>query len=170
MGLEAIGIRLVAKNTSENAKVGIIFCLLTAVKKIEDSLATVAAPVSDTEYTNVILDGLNEDYHPFIISVNTRKPPLSVPDLEALLMEEKEFIERLKKPDTSMIQVNLTQIANSTQKYFNSDSSQNSFNNNNNGKRNFGKRGHMEAEGIEEKAETITGVITIDCNARSVAS
>ncbi|MED6133757.1 hypothetical protein PIB30_031073 [Stylosanthes scabra] len=29
-------------------------------------------------------------------------PPLSIPDLEALLMAEEELIERLKKPDTNM--------------------------------------------------------------------
>ncbi|MED6142885.1 hypothetical protein PIB30_001653 [Stylosanthes scabra] len=63
-----------------------------------------SAPISDTEYTNVILDGLNDDYHPFITSINTRDPPLSIPDLKALLMAEEELIERLKKPDTSMVQ------------------------------------------------------------------
>ncbi|MED6118764.1 hypothetical protein PIB30_005903 [Stylosanthes scabra] len=72
------------------------------IKKIADSLATIRAPITDSEYTNVILDGLSDDYHPFITFVNLRDPPLSIPDLEALLMAEEELIERLKKLDTNM--------------------------------------------------------------------
>ncbi|MED6122759.1 hypothetical protein PIB30_042887 [Stylosanthes scabra] len=70
------------------------------------------APISDSEYTNVILDGLSDEYHPFITSVNNRETPLSIPDLEALLMTEEKLLERLKKPDTSMVQVNVTQSSN----------------------------------------------------------
>ncbi|MED6191807.1 hypothetical protein PIB30_004020 [Stylosanthes scabra] len=70
------------------------------------------APISDQEHTNVILDGLGNEYHPFITSINNREPPLSIPDLEASLMAEEELIKRLKKPDTTMVQVNVSQTAN----------------------------------------------------------
>ncbi|MED6137843.1 hypothetical protein PIB30_068852 [Stylosanthes scabra] len=79
------------------------------------------APISDTEYTNVILDGLNDDYHPFITTVNAREPPLSIPDLKTLLMVEEDLIERLKKPHSTMVQVNVSQTANSTQKNANTE-------------------------------------------------
>ncbi|MED6174937.1 hypothetical protein PIB30_073595, partial [Stylosanthes scabra] len=55
------------------------------IKKVADALATVGSPISDTKYTNIILDGLNA----VITTVNTREPPLSIPDLEALLMAEE---------------------------------------------------------------------------------
>ncbi|MED6113649.1 hypothetical protein PIB30_072815, partial [Stylosanthes scabra] len=122
------------------------------IKKIADSLAMVGSPISDSEYTNVILVGLNDDYHPFITLLNTRDPPLLIPELEALLMVEDELIERLKKTDTSMEQENVTQNANanSNSRNKNSDNQQgnwnqsnnwNNNNNNNNAKGNAGNSG-----------------------------
>ncbi|MED6119425.1 hypothetical protein PIB30_011790 [Stylosanthes scabra] len=89
-------------------------------------------PISDQEHTNVILDGLGDEYHPFITSINNREPPLSIPDLEASLMAEEELIERLKKPDTTMVQVNVNQIANQSSRSNNSESQQSNWNSNNN--------------------------------------
>ncbi|MED6120343.1 hypothetical protein PIB30_020023 [Stylosanthes scabra] len=97
---------------------------LLQIKKLADSLATVGVPISDSKYTNVILDELNVDYHPFIIFVNTRDHSLSIPDLEALLMADEELIERLKKPDITMVQVNVTQTTNSNSKNKNSETTQ----------------------------------------------
>ncbi|MED6160042.1 hypothetical protein PIB30_047783 [Stylosanthes scabra] len=72
-----------------------------------------------------------------ITSVNTNGPDLSIPDLEALLMDEEELIERLKKPDSSMVQVDVTQTANSGQRNSNSKNSSNNWNNNNNNNNNW---------------------------------
>nr|XP_029153207.1 uncharacterized protein LOC114927448 [Arachis hypogaea] len=47
-------------------KDGSIANYLLKIKKIVDSLAAVGVLLSDSKYTNVILNGLNEDYHVFI--------------------------------------------------------------------------------------------------------
>nr|XP_029147032.1 uncharacterized protein LOC114924964 [Arachis hypogaea] len=53
-------------------KDGSIADYLLKIKKIIDSLAVVGVPLSDSKYTNVILDGLNEDYHVFITYMTTK--------------------------------------------------------------------------------------------------
>ncbi|XP_020972883.1 uncharacterized protein LOC110269414 [Arachis ipaensis] len=90
-------------------RVGSASDYLLEIKKVVDSLATVGAPLTGAEYTNVILDGLNEDYQSFLTYVTAKDPPYSIPDLEALLMAQEDIVERFKKPDSSMVQVNFTQ-------------------------------------------------------------
>ncbi|XP_057746815.1 uncharacterized protein LOC130966070 [Arachis stenosperma] len=91
---------------------------LLQIKKVVGALATVGAPLTDAEYTNVILDGLNEDYQLFLTYVTAKDPPYSIPDLEALLMAQEDIVERFKKPELSMVQVNFTQSQPSTQTNF----------------------------------------------------
>ncbi|MED6156202.1 hypothetical protein PIB30_012217 [Stylosanthes scabra] len=51
-------------------KIGPSADYLLQIKKLADSLATVGAPITDTEYTNAVLDGLFDEYHPFITFVH----------------------------------------------------------------------------------------------------
>ncbi|MED6133202.1 hypothetical protein PIB30_026269 [Stylosanthes scabra] len=51
-----------------------------------------------SEYTNIILDGLGEEYHPFVTVVTAKDPPYSIPDLEVLLMAQENILDRYKKP------------------------------------------------------------------------
>ncbi|XP_072060185.1 uncharacterized protein [Arachis hypogaea] len=94
---------------------------LLKIKKLVDYLAAVGAPLSESEHTNVIFDGLNEDYHRFITYVTAKDPAYSIPDLEALLIAQEDIVDRFKKPDQSMVQVHLTQAP--TQEPRSSDSS-----------------------------------------------
>nr|XP_029148600.1 uncharacterized protein LOC114925294 [Arachis hypogaea]XP_029154457.1 uncharacterized protein LOC114927710 [Arachis hypogaea] len=99
-------------------KIGPASDYLLQIKKVVDALAAVGAPLTDAEYTNVILDGLNEDYHSFLTYVTAKDPPYSIPNLEALLMAQEDIVGRFKKPEPSMVQVNFTQSQPSTQTNF----------------------------------------------------
>lgn len=59
---------------------------LLKIKKIVDSLVAVSSPISDEDYVEVILDGLNEDYAPLITVVLSRSDPFSISELEVLLV------------------------------------------------------------------------------------
>ncbi|MED6155793.1 hypothetical protein PIB30_008375 [Stylosanthes scabra] len=68
-------------------------------------------------------------------------------------MAEEELLERLKKPDTSMVQVNVTQITNTTSgsRTKNAETQQGNWNNNNINKGNagnYGRRGRASCGGI----------------------
>ncbi|KAL4344940.1 hypothetical protein AHAS_Ahas11G0228600 [Arachis hypogaea] len=82
---------------------------LLEIKKAVDSLVAVGVPITNVEYTNIILARLNKAYHPFITMVTTKDPPYTIPNLKALLMALDSIIEKLKKPDMSPAQVQLSQ-------------------------------------------------------------
>ncbi|XP_057747207.1 uncharacterized protein LOC130966419 [Arachis stenosperma] len=90
-------------------KVGSASDYLLEIKKVVNFLTTVGTPLTDAEYTNVILDGLNEYYQSFLTYVIAKDPPYSIPDLETLLMAQEDIVKRFKKLNSSIVQVNFTQ-------------------------------------------------------------
>ena len=67
------------------------------MKKIVDSLAAVSAPIMVEGYVEIILLGFNEDYNVFITSIVSRTQPYLVIEIEALLMDQEERIERFER-------------------------------------------------------------------------
>ncbi|XP_029153456.1 uncharacterized protein [Arachis hypogaea] len=123
---------------------------LLQIKRLSDSLAAIGLPLSDEEYTNVILDGLSKEYHSFITMNTVKDPPYSILNLEALLMAQEKIIDRFKKSESSMVQVNLSQTTNIQESTSHQQQTPptNSYSNpacgtyNNFGRAPFGRRGH----------------------------
>jgi len=63
---------------------------LLDLKKIIDSFAAIGAPVSINNQVKVILDGLSEDYDPFVASIMSRLEPCTINEIEALLVAQEE--------------------------------------------------------------------------------
>ena len=79
---------------SNTRKEGSISIYLLEIKKVVDSLISVGAPSSEHDHVEAILKGLTEEYSPFITSITSREKSISVAQLEALLMAQKERIEK----------------------------------------------------------------------------
>ena len=79
------------------------------IKKIVDSLVAFGAPLTNDEYVEVVLNGLNKDYSAFITMVMSRPDPFSTSELEALLVAQDEIIGQFRKVDLGFIQANVAQ-------------------------------------------------------------
>ena len=80
------------------------------MKKIVDSLAAVSASIMVEGHVEIILLGFNEDYNVFITSIVSRTQPYLVVEIEALLMDQEDRIERFRKVDLDLVQANVPQL------------------------------------------------------------
>jgi len=71
-----------------------ISTFLLDIKKTVDNLAVVGCPISTEDHIEAILDGLSDEYDPFVTSVTSRLDPYTVDDIEALLLAQKSRIEK----------------------------------------------------------------------------
>lgn len=62
---------------------------LLRIKAIVDALVAIGNDVPEHEHIQSVLEGLPEEYHPFITSVNVRSGNISVSELQALLISKK---------------------------------------------------------------------------------
>ena len=76
---------------------------LLEIKSTIDALISIDASVIDYDHMEAILNGLIEEYGPFMTTVISRVEPISVGEIKALLMAQEEMIERFKKPDNGRI-------------------------------------------------------------------
>ena len=79
-------------------------------KEIVDSLAAVGALISIEGHVELILLALTKDYNAFITYIVSRSEPYSVVEIEALLMDQEERIERFRKTGLSFVQANVAQL------------------------------------------------------------
>ena len=77
------------------------------IKKVVDALTTIGASVSTKNHIEVILDGLNKDYGPLITIVLSKVEIFSITKLEALLMAHEKMLERFRKSDSPIVEVNV---------------------------------------------------------------
>ena len=112
-------IRQLKNKLSNTKKEGSISIYLLEIKKIVDSLISVGAPLSENDHVEAILEGLTEEYSPLITSITSREKPISVGQLEALLMAQEERIEKYRKQEGA-VQANMAQSH--SQKNHNQDS------------------------------------------------
>jgi len=59
---------------------------LLEIKTTVDSLVAIGAPVFVDDQVETILDGLSEDYDPFVSSIMSRSEPYTINKIEALLL------------------------------------------------------------------------------------
>jgi len=85
-------IRLRLKTPKQDRSVS---AYLLEIKTTVDSLAAIGAPVSIEDQIEAIVDGLSEDYDPFVASIMSRSEPYTINEIEALLLAQEE---RLVKP------------------------------------------------------------------------
>ena len=93
---------------SNTKKESSISSYLLEIKKVVDSLISVGAPLSEYDHVEAILEGLTEEYSPFITSITSREKPISVAQLEALLMAQEKRIEKFRKQE-GVVQENMAQ-------------------------------------------------------------
>ncbi|CAL1404046.1 unnamed protein product [Linum trigynum] len=67
---------------------------LQDAKTKADQLAALGSPVNNDDLTGWILDGLGEDYRPFVRHIEARLEPISFEDLHSLLLSEELQIKR----------------------------------------------------------------------------
>lgn len=80
---------------------------LLRIKAIVDALVSIGSPVPEHEHIQSILEGLLEEYCPFITSVNLRSDNIFVFELQALLISEEIELEQHVKPVVVAPTVNL---------------------------------------------------------------
>jgi len=59
-----------------------------------NSLAAIGALVCTEEHIEVILDGLSDDYDPFVTSILSRTDPYTVKEIEVLFLTQKELFNK----------------------------------------------------------------------------
>nr|KYP56410.1 hypothetical protein KK1_002649 [Cajanus cajan] len=101
---------------------------LLEIKKIVNTLAAIGPALNTVEHIDAILDGLSEEYDPFITFVLTRTEEYSVEQIEALLMAQEERLEKHKRSEGDPLQANLAQGSFHTRKQPNNQGR--GFNNN----------------------------------------
>ena len=89
-------------------KQGSDFEYLHKINRLVDYLAVVSSPITIGEHIEVILDGLNEDYATFITTMMSRVKFFSINEIEALLIDQEEMIERFRKSKVPLVEANMT--------------------------------------------------------------
>ena len=84
-------------------KQGSDFEYLHKINRLVDYLAVVSSPITIGEHIEVILDGLNEDYATFITTMMSRVKFFSINEIEALLIDQEEMIERFRKSKVPLV-------------------------------------------------------------------
>lgn len=80
------------------------------IKAISDSLIAIGETVSEQDQVDTILDGLPEDYGPFVMMIYRRSESPSVADVESLLLVQEAQFEKFKTElSTGSVSVNVTQ-------------------------------------------------------------
>ena len=80
---------------------------LLQVKKIIDGLIAISSLLDVEAQIKAILDGLTEDYDPFIIVVTSRLDSYSIQEIEALLLAQEERSGKYKRSYLGSLQENL---------------------------------------------------------------
>ena len=65
--------------------------------------------MTNDEYVEVVLNGLNKDYSAFITMVMSRSDSFSTSELEALLAAQDEVIDWFRKVDLESVQATMAQ-------------------------------------------------------------
>lgn len=84
------------KNTKKRTKT--VGEYLLRIKAIVDSLVAIGDPISDQDHIDAILEGLSEEYSPFVMMIYSRIDPILIHDLEGLLVVQEAQLEKFK-PD-----------------------------------------------------------------------
>ena len=75
-----------------------------------NNLASIGALVNEEDHVGTILDGLSEDYSALVTVITSKSNPMSVSQVEALLMAHEDRLEKYRKLDD--IQANVAQFSN----------------------------------------------------------
>jgi len=94
-----------------------ITAYLLDIKKTVDQLVAVGCPISTEDHIEVVLDGLSDEYDPFITPVITRLDPYTVADIEALLLAQENRIERNKQSVDQILQASVASVPHSFSHY-----------------------------------------------------
>lgn len=70
---------------------------LSAVQDLVDSFNAIGDPISVHEHIAVIVEGLPETYESYISFINNHAEPLTVDEIETLLIGHEARIERYRK-------------------------------------------------------------------------
>lgn len=84
------------------------------IKAICDALSAIGDCVSEQEQIDAILDGLSEEYCPFIMMIYSRADTPSVADIESLLLMQEAQLEKFKPDLGTNVSVNVAQTSGHT--------------------------------------------------------
>jgi len=71
-----------------------ISAYLLEIKKLVDFLATIGAPMTFEDHVKAILDGLSEDFNPFVAFILSRTEPYTINEIEALLLAQEDRLDK----------------------------------------------------------------------------
>ena len=86
-------VRQLKNKLGKTKKSGSVSDYLLEIKATIDALISIVVPMTDSDHIEVVLNGLIEEYRPFITIVMSRAEPISMGELEALLIAQEEMIE-----------------------------------------------------------------------------
>ncbi|MCI12591.1 retrovirus-related Pol polyprotein from transposon TNT 1-99, partial [Trifolium medium] len=66
------------------------------IKAIVDSLIAIGDPISDQEHADAILEGLPEEFNPFVMMIYSRPDSLAISDIEALLLVQEAQLDKFR--------------------------------------------------------------------------
>ena len=101
-------VRQLKTKLSHTKKESSVSSYLLEIKKLVNALISVGAPLEEADQVQAILEGLTEEYAPFITAITSREKPVLVGELEALLMAQEEWIEKFRK-DENVVQAHVAQ-------------------------------------------------------------
>ncbi|PNX84646.1 retrovirus-related Pol polyprotein from transposon TNT 1-94, partial [Trifolium pratense] len=108
------------KNTKKHSRT--VNEYLLRIKSIVNSLIVIGDVVSEREQVEVILEGLSEEFNPFVMMVYSRSDTPKVKDIEALLLlQESQFEKFRQELANPSVSANVAQIESKNSNH-NSDS------------------------------------------------
>lgn len=108
MKAKAVQLRTELRNTKLGTRTMEEYLL--RIKAINDSLCASGDPISPSEQLNIILQGLPPEYDALVTCISSRFEPLSLEELEALLLaQESRLADQKQALENSAPIVNLAQ-------------------------------------------------------------
>lgn len=80
---------------------------LLRIKALVDQLAAIGSTVTEQEHIRCVLEGLPQEYGPFVTSVNLISKPVSVTELHSLLIAQEIQLAKYLKPVESAVTANI---------------------------------------------------------------
>lgn len=76
---------------------------LTEIQNLVDSLTAIGDPITIREHADIIIEGLPENYESSVSHINNRSEPLTIDEIETILLGLEARIDKfMKKPVVSV--------------------------------------------------------------------
>ncbi|CAJ2659451.1 unnamed protein product [Trifolium pratense] len=136
------------KNTKKHSRT--VNEYLLRIKSIVNSLIVIGDVVSEREQVEVILEGLTEEFNPFVMMVYSRSDTPKVEDIEALLLlQESQFEKFRQELANPSVSANVAQIESKNSNHNSDSEGQDS------GTEHYNVKAHPEEDATKAEVEAV---------------